>query len=155
MRRERAISPYDRWSEKGEESRFGRMEEVMRQRRQQKAAEAAAKGLSLDPRDQLLILRLRTERREDGSRVVTGLLVNTSTLLLKRLEVRLEGVDARGGVVHDKKVDPLVVSGGVFGDVRRDLQPDRDHSFEIAVDDFPASWQGEVRATILDADFQE
>ncbi|MBF0156180.1 MAG: hypothetical protein HQL57_03215 [Magnetococcales bacterium] len=51
-----------------------------------------------------------------------------------------------------RKVNPLVVSGGFFGDRTQPLPAGRSRELSVDVDGAPGGWQGEVAVELSDLD---
>ncbi|MBF0340392.1 MAG: hypothetical protein HQL95_05440 [Magnetococcales bacterium] len=98
--------------------------------------------------DQLLIIVL-----ESGERRVQGRLFNHGGQQLSTARVNIEFLSASGQVVLIRPVNPLVVSGGIFGDQSEPLPPGTARRFLVATDDTPASWNGKVEAKVMEARF--
>ncbi|MGN7610474.1 hypothetical protein ACQZV8_00125 [Magnetococcales bacterium HHB-1] len=97
-------------------------------------------------------LTVRTNR--DGKKVLSGNLVNRTKQTLASVIIDISFHDVHRHKVGQKKVDPLVISGGIFGDKRRFLSGGKIHPFTIVPNNIKPKWHdGYVRAQVTHARF--
>ena len=58
-------------------------------------------------------------------------------------------MDGTGQVLARRSVNPLVVSGGLFGDKIRPLQPGESREFEVDTSQLPAGWGSQIHAELV------
>ncbi|MEO5365428.1 MAG: hypothetical protein H7831_03575 [Magnetococcus sp. WYHC-3] len=104
--------------------------------------------------EQVQVLNLRVDHDEWQQRQVRADLVNGWEEPLANAVVVLSFPDRDGRVLLERKVNPLVVSGGVFGDVVRTLNPGAHRDFRALTGVIPAGWNGKVHARIAAMEFE-
>ena len=62
-------------------------------------------------------------------------------------------LDAGDGVVMTRSVNPLVVSGGLFGDRSEPLEAGRARDFHVEAGGAPDAWADRVDARVTDSRF--
>ncbi|OSM04998.1 hypothetical protein [Magnetofaba australis] len=73
---------------------------------------------------------------------------NHSDKPIENASVDVEFYNRKGEVVLVRRVNPLAVSGGVFGDVTRPLKPGEKRLFAASIDHVPNNWSGEVKTSL-------
>ncbi|MBF0178873.1 MAG: hypothetical protein HQM03_02475 [Magnetococcales bacterium] len=86
---------------------------------------------------------------ENGERRVRGRLFNHGPRKLTGAEVRIQFLDTNGQVIFSRSVNPLVVSGGLFGDLSEALPVGSGRQFYVLADDTPVGWSGRVDAKLM------
>ncbi|MBF0614379.1 MAG: hypothetical protein HQL92_04420 [Magnetococcales bacterium] len=109
------------------------------------AATLARDGVSVD---QLSVVVM-----ESGERNIQARLFNQGRHPLSAARVDMEFLNSKGDVVLVRPVNPLVVTGGLFGDQSEPLATGSARRFMVATDDTPASWSGKLAARIRDLQF--
>ncbi|GAB0057715.1 hypothetical protein SIID45300_02047 [Candidatus Magnetaquicoccaceae bacterium FCR-1] len=105
----------------------------------------AKDGVSVD---QLAIFIL-----ESGERRVQGRVYNHGSQPLIAARVQIEFLGNAGEVLTARPVNPLVISGGIFGDQSEILPSGSGRSFLVTTDELPANWNGKLSAKIMGAQF--
>ncbi|MEO5344926.1 MAG: hypothetical protein H7834_00940 [Magnetococcus sp. YQC-9] len=90
---------------------------------------------------------------ESGERRVQGRVFNHGKLPLISARVNIEFLGNAGEVLTARPVNPLVVSGGIFGDQSELLAAGAGRNFLITTDDLPANWNGKLSAKVMGAQF--
>ncbi|MBF0144630.1 MAG: hypothetical protein HQL84_00910 [Magnetococcales bacterium] len=98
----------------------------------------------------VVVDRLRVGVDTFGNRVIRGRIANQGHQSLAQVEVTVEFTEAGGAIVQSRRVNPLVVSGGLFGDRVQTLKPGDSRMFQLDATDLPDSWTGSV-ATRIDS----
>ncbi|MBF0189636.1 MAG: hypothetical protein HQL99_00630 [Magnetococcales bacterium] len=102
-------------------------------------------GMSVD---QLSVLVL-----ESGERRVQGRVYNQGRQPLTAARVDIQFLSSGGEVMLSRPVNPLVVSGGIFGDQSEPLATGSGRYFLVSTDDIPPGWSGKLDARIREVQF--
>ncbi|MBF0293653.1 MAG: hypothetical protein HQL96_00570 [Magnetococcales bacterium] len=86
---------------------------------------------------------------ESGERRVRARLFNHGPRKLTGAEVRVQFLNAEGQVILSRSVNPLVVSGGLFGDRSEALPAGSGRQFHVLADDTPVGWTGKVEVKVM------
>ncbi|MBF0263139.1 MAG: hypothetical protein HQL97_15020 [Magnetococcales bacterium] len=105
----------------------------------------ARDGVSVD---QLAIFIL-----ESGERRVQGRVYNHGNQPLIAARVQIEFLGNAGEVLTARPINPLVVSGGIFGDQSESLSAGAGRNFLVTTDELPANWNGKLSAKVIGAQF--
>ncbi len=84
----------------------------------------------------------------DGTRGVDARLFNQSQKKLIKAQVDIRFLRSSGAVLLTRSVNPLVVSGGLFGDQSEPLKAGESRQFTIMADDVPSGWTGHMDAKV-------
>ncbi|MBF0187748.1 MAG: hypothetical protein HQL50_07470 [Magnetococcales bacterium] len=97
-----------------------------------------------NPDRPVILTNIRVERgMMRGSRIRADL-INRTEAALKDVIVAVYFHDRDGLPIDGKMFNPLMVSGGIFGDKLSPLKSGRKRTFGLTIDDAPANWGGEV-----------
>lgn len=96
----------------------------------------------------VVIDRVRVEMDDYGKRVVRGRIANQGIRSLSWVQLSVDFSDAHGGIVQTRLVNPLVISGGLFGDRIQTLQPGGSRTFQVDATDVSSAWSGTVATKI-------
>ncbi len=78
-------------------------------------------------------------------------LVLASTSLASWVDVLF--LDANDRVLTRRPINPLVVSGGLFGDKSVPLEVGKTRFFRVETDGVPGIWSGRVDVEVIDSEF--
>lgn len=92
----------------------------------------------------VVVDRLQIATNDSGSQIAQGRVVNHGRQSLSRVIALMNFTQPDGKVVISRRINPLVVSGGIFGDRSQTLQPGDSREFQVDASDLPASWKGLV-----------
>jgi len=104
-------------------------------------------------RGQVLIDRTRVHRGTEGRRWVQARLINRGKAPLLAAWVDILFLDANDHIILRRPVNPLVVSGGVFGDKSVALETGKTRFFRVETDGVPASWVNRVKVLVVGSEF--
>lgn len=96
----------------------------------------------------IVIANLRVTTNRLGEREVVGEVNNQSPLELIEAVVTLQFLSKSDKKVMERDINPLVISGGIFGDEAVVLGPGKTHTFVIPASDIPTTWSGKVKAEV-------
>ncbi|MBF0270555.1 MAG: hypothetical protein HQL98_00575 [Magnetococcales bacterium] len=105
----------------------------------------SVQGVSVD---QLTVLVM-----ESGERRVQGRVYNQGRQPLMAARVDIQFLNANGEVLLSRPINPMVVSGGVFGDQSEPLPAGTGRTFLVSTDDIPTSWSGKLAARVREIQF--
>ncbi|HAT48761.1 MAG: hypothetical protein HQL07_00910 [Nitrospirae bacterium] len=113
-------------------------------------SEGEKKWLGAEGKDAgtVVVDRLQVVTDDFGGRTARGRIVNYGRQSLSRVTALLDFTQPDGGVVISRKINPLVISGGLFGDRIQTLQPGDSRIFQVDASDLPASWKGQVAVLV-------
>ncbi|MEO5376654.1 MAG: hypothetical protein H7832_02540 [Magnetococcus sp. DMHC-6] len=92
---------------------------------------------------------VRIERKWDNQRWIEARILNRGGQTLKQAQVNFDFLGRGNEAVYQRKVNPLVVSGGLFGDEVAPLKPMEERIFLVSVDKIPASWEGRIEPRVV------
>lgn len=114
------------------------------------------KGKSGDFEEGLLVinnLRLDSGAGQTGEGMDTphihALLSNTGSNYLDDARVDISFLDAEGNVLLRRSINPLVVSGGLFGDKIKPLFPGETRKIMVDASQVPSGWIDKLRAEVV------
>ncbi|MBF0108067.1 MAG: hypothetical protein HQL76_02670 [Magnetococcales bacterium] len=96
----------------------------------------------------VVIDRLRVGVDLFGNRVIRGRVANQGHQSLAHVEVTVEFTEPGGTILQSRRVNPLVISGGLFGDRVQTLKPGGSRIFQVDATDLPTSWSGSVATRV-------
>ncbi|HIJ83818.1 MAG: hypothetical protein HW380_1237 [Magnetococcales bacterium] len=96
----------------------------------------------------VVVDRLRVGVDGFGNKIVRGRIANQGGKSLAQVLMFIDFTGSGGAAVQSRLVNPLVVSGGLFGDRVQSLKPGDSRSFQVDATDLPSSWSGAVVARI-------
>lgn len=113
-------------------------------------SEGETKWLGAEEKDAgtVVVDRLQVVTDDFGGRIARGRIVNYGRQSLSRVVALLDFTQPDGGVVISRKINPLVISGGLFGDRIQTLQPGDSRMFQVDASDLPTSWKGQVAVLV-------
>ncbi|MBF0623150.1 MAG: hypothetical protein HQL54_14630 [Magnetococcales bacterium] len=86
----------------------------------------------------------RVESGVIGGRRLRAQVINRSDSSLSFAEVEIRFLGQDGAVLLTRLVNPLVISGGMFGDRSKPLAPGQVRTFGMSLSDVPPGWSGAV-----------
>ncbi|MEO5330920.1 MAG: methane monooxygenase/ammonia monooxygenase subunit B [Magnetococcus sp. YQC-5] len=103
----------------------------------------------LSGRDEVSVDQLAMVDMDTGEKRIKARLINHGHQKLTAAQVNIEFLNSSGQVVLSRAVNPLVVSGGIFGDQSEALAPGSSRPFYVLADDAPAGWSGKLGAKVM------
>ncbi|MBF0358218.1 MAG: hypothetical protein HQL70_06385 [Magnetococcales bacterium] len=92
----------------------------------------------------VLIDSLQVQKGDNNEQTVQARVQNQSSLFLAEVELDIIFLDGRGNTVLARGVNPLVISGGLFGDKVQTLAPGASRVFVVDATNVPPNWSGSV-----------
>ncbi|MEG3639585.1 hypothetical protein [Magnetococcus sp. PR-3] len=89
-----------------------------------------------------------------GERRALSSLSNSGEHALTGARVVMEFLDRNDKPVEQRTINPLVVAGGVLGDVEKPIAPGERRPFAASLNNISSSWSGKVRATVEGMQFK-
>lgn len=135
----------------GQPARDGRRRprELGDSRQESRVEKAGEPPPPLAPAGPPVVLReVRVGNTESNERRVFAEVVNQSGDSLKNIEVVIKFLNYEKETVHERQVNALVVSGGLFGDSVTPLKMGEVRNFSVGIDDLPPGWSGNVEAMV-------
>ncbi|MBF0131095.1 MAG: hypothetical protein HQL75_00705 [Magnetococcales bacterium] len=113
-------------------------------------SEGEKKWLGMEGKDTgtVVVDRLQVVTDDFGRRLARGRVVNYGRQSLSRVVALLDFTQPDGDVVISRWINPLVISGGLFGDRIQTLQPGDSRMFQVDASDLPTSWKGQVAVLV-------
>lgn len=97
----------------------------------------------------VLIDRIREEKGGSGDRSIKARISNLGSQSLSEVQLEFRFKDNAGKVLQTRKINALVVAGGLFGDRSQTLSPGVNRTFEVDATQLPSAWSGVVEAEVL------
>ncbi|MBF0455446.1 MAG: hypothetical protein HQL72_11600 [Magnetococcales bacterium] len=96
----------------------------------------------------VVVDQITVQTGEANEKRVQARVHNLSGRFLADLRVDMLFLDNQGRILLARGVNPLVVSGGLFGDKIRTLKPGSSRLFSLDATDIPTGWTGSVSAQV-------
>lgn len=126
------------------------------QKRSQEATPRIERGKSDDFAEGLLIvsnLQLNSDKAKAGSAPdkprIHATLNNTSTRPVIDIRVDILFMDGKDRILSRRAINPLVVSGGLFGDKTKPLFPGETRGFQADATQPPSGWINQLKAEVV------
>ena len=112
-------------------------------------------GAEVRPEGLVLVDRLLVEMDSLNERRVHGRLVNNAPAALSHVRVDILFLSSQGETLVRRGVNPLVVSGGLFGDKSAPLGPADNRVFRVDASQVPKEWTGGLKAEVIEFRFSK
>lgn len=117
------------------------------------AGEAQEVGVANSAPGVVMVDQLQVEIGEHNEKRIEARILNQGGKFLHDVAVDILFLDSRGETVLARSVNPLVISGGLFGDKVQTLWPGRARKFIVDATDVPKSWSGALRPNVTSYSF--
>jgi hypothetical protein len=96
----------------------------------------------------VMVDQIQVQKGDNNEKVVQARILNQGSRFLIDVHLEILFLDTRGKPVLARGINPLVISGGLFGDKVQTLAPGSSRVFLVDATDVPTSWGGNVRAKV-------
>ena len=96
----------------------------------------------------VVVDRVNVQKGENGEKLIQARVQNQGSRYLADSHVDIIFLDSRNRPVLVRGVNPLVISGGLFGDKIQTLAPGSSRIFMVDATDVPDKWSGSVSAEV-------
>ncbi|MBF0194988.1 MAG: hypothetical protein HQL71_10540 [Magnetococcales bacterium] len=101
----------------------------------------------------VLVDNMKVQKGENNIQIIQARIINQSSKYLAEVHLDILFLNSRGKTMFKRGVNPLVISGGLFGDKIQTLAPGASRTFYVDATEVPRGWSQEVNYTLVNYSF--
>jgi hypothetical protein len=101
----------------------------------------------------VLIANMQVQKGDNNEQLIQARIHNQSSQYLADVHIDILFLNSRGKTMFKRAINPLVVSGGLFGDKIQTLAPGASRIFIVDATEVPQGWSQEVNYTMVNYSF--
>ncbi|MBF0445872.1 MAG: hypothetical protein HQL68_09790 [Magnetococcales bacterium] len=101
----------------------------------------------------VLIANMQVQKGDNNEQVIQSRIHNQSSKYLANVNLDILFLNSQGKTMFKRAINPLVVSGGLFGDKIQTLAPGASRIFIVDATEVPQGWSQEVNYAVVDYSF--
>ena len=96
---------------------------------------------------------MKVQKGDNNVQIIQARIHNQSSKYLADVNLDILFLNSRGKTMFKRAINPLVVSGGLFGDKIQTLAPGASRIFIVDATEVPQGWSQEVNYTMVNYSF--